>query len=127
MLDATQLSSLSPTSFICASCSLPLVQASRLHQYRDLPSEHWAELVDAWMCHADLKLHDEVKKGSKDGFWPEVGEGLVGGSYVLVHEDAVTKTNFCDTEIEVEKVRSSLYPSQSLFFWFLLWVRCTDV
>ena len=121
MLDATQLSSLSPTSFICASCSLPLVQASRLHQYRDLPSEHWAELVDAWMCHADLKLHDEVKKGSKDGFWPEVGEGLVGGSYVLVHEDAVTKTNFCDTEIEVEKVRSSLYPSQSLCFWFLLW------
>ena len=121
MLDATQLSSLSPTSFICASCSLPLVQASRLHQYRDLPSEHWAELVDAWMCHADLKLHDEVKKGSKDGFWPEVGEGLVGGSYVLVHEDAVTKTNFCDTEIEVEKVRSSLYPSQSVYFWFLLW------
>ena len=32
LLDATQLSSLSPTSFVCASCSLPLVQASRLHE-----------------------------------------------------------------------------------------------
>ncbi|KAK7681493.1 hypothetical protein QCA50_015585 [Cerrena zonata] len=103
ILDATQLSSLTPTSFICASCSLPLVHASRLHQYRDLPSEHWAELVDAWMCHADLKLSEDVKKGSKDGFWPEAGEGLVGGSYVLVHEDAVITTNFCDTEAEVEK------------------------
>ncbi|CAL1699135.1 unnamed protein product [Somion occarium] len=100
ILDATRLSSLTPTSFICSSCSLPLVHASKLHQYRDLPSEHWAELVDAWMCHADIKLHEDVKKGSRDGFWPSAGEGLVGGSYVLVHENDVIKTNFCHPEIE---------------------------
>ena len=79
-LDATHLQSIQPTSFICASCSLPLVRAASLQRYRDLPSEHWAELVDAWMCHADQKLHEHVQKGSKEGFWPADGEALVGGS-----------------------------------------------
>ncbi|KAI0718753.1 HECT-like ubiquitin-conjugating enzyme-binding-domain-containing protein [Cerioporus squamosus] len=93
LLDATQLSSLSPTSFVCASCSLPLVQASRLHEYRDLPSEHWAELVDAWMCHADQRLHEHVKKHSAQGFWPQEGEALVGGSYVLFEASATVQSN----------------------------------
>ncbi|KAI0716976.1 HECT-like ubiquitin-conjugating enzyme-binding-domain-containing protein [Earliella scabrosa] len=94
LLDATQLSSTSPSSFVCASCSLPLVQASRLREYRDLPSEHWAELVDAWMCHADQRLHDHVKKHSAQGFWPREGEALVGGSYILFEESAVVQKNF---------------------------------
>ncbi|RPD54903.1 hypothetical protein L226DRAFT_535568 [Lentinus tigrinus ALCF2SS1-7] len=94
LLDATQLSSLSPSSFVCASCSLPLVQASRLYEYRDLPSEHWAELVDAWMCHADQKLHEHVKKHSAQGFWPQEGEALVGGSYILFEESATVQSNF---------------------------------
>ncbi|KAI0073794.1 hypothetical protein K474DRAFT_1677656 [Panus rudis PR-1116 ss-1] len=97
LLDATHLSHLSPTSLICSSCSLPLVQTSKLpahpNSYRDLPSDHWAELVDAWMCHADLKLNEHVKKGSKEGFWPGEGEVLVGGSYVLVRESVVVVAN----------------------------------
>ncbi|KAH9888116.1 HECT-like ubiquitin-conjugating enzyme-binding-domain-containing protein [Cubamyces lactineus] len=93
LLDATQLSSSAPTSFVCASCSLPLVQASRLREYRDLPSEHWAELVDAWMCHSDQRLHDHVQKHSRDGFWPSEGEALVGGSYILFEASAVVQSN----------------------------------
>ena len=65
-------------AFICASCSLPLVHAAKVARYRDLPSEHWAELVDAWMCHADLKLHEQVRRGSKEGFWPAEGGRLWG-------------------------------------------------
>lgn len=49
LLDATELTNMRPSSYICASCSLPLVHSSRLAIYRDLPSEHWEELVDAWM------------------------------------------------------------------------------
>ncbi|KAI0760508.1 HECT-like ubiquitin-conjugating enzyme-binding-domain-containing protein [Fomes fomentarius] len=94
LMDATQLSSTAPTSFVCASCSLPLVHASRLREYRDLPSEHWAELVDAWMCHTDQRLHDHVKKHSVQGFWPQEGEALVGGSYILFEESAVVTGNF---------------------------------
>ncbi|PSR99308.1 hypothetical protein PHLCEN_2v4167 [Hermanssonia centrifuga] len=98
LLDATYFQTIQPTSFVCSSCSLPLVQASKLNEYRDLPSEHWAELVDAWMCHSDQALHEHVQKGSKDGFWPNEGELLVGGSYVLLREDTMVKANFCDIE-----------------------------
>ncbi|TCD70683.1 hypothetical protein EIP91_002058 [Steccherinum ochraceum] len=93
IMDATYFSTTQPTSFICTSCSLPLVHASQVSSYRDLPSEHWAELVDAWMCHSDMKLHEHVKKNSKDGFWPEAREALVGGSYVLVQEEVVLRGN----------------------------------
>ncbi|KAK0480735.1 HECT-like ubiquitin-conjugating enzyme-binding-domain-containing protein [Armillaria novae-zelandiae] len=92
LLDASQLTTSSPTSFICASCSLPLIQSSRITQYRDLPSEHWQELVDAWMCHSDQKLHEQIAKNGR-GFWPEAGQALVGGSYILFEESAMSKTN----------------------------------
>ena len=108
LLDATQLSSLSPTSFVCASCSLPLVQASRLHEYRDLPSEHWAELVDAWMCHTDQRLHEHVKKHSAEGFWPQAGEALVGGSYILLEESATVQSNLWPANEDDHKV-SDMY------------------
>ncbi|GLB42233.1 putative HECT-like Ubiquitin-conjugating enzyme (E2)-binding [Lyophyllum shimeji] len=94
LLDAAQLSAASPTSFICASCSLPLVQATKIAEYRDLPSEHWQELVDAWMCHTDQKLHEHVVKHGKGGFWPQSGQGLVGGSYILFEESSMTLNNF---------------------------------
>lgn len=93
LLDADQLLSIHPTSFICASCSLPLVKSSKITRYRDLPSEHWEELVDAWMCHGDQKLHDHVTKQGKAGFWPNVGEGLVGGSYMLFDDEDMYSSN----------------------------------
>lgn len=92
-LDATQLAFANPTSFICASCSLPLVQSTKIEEYRDLPSEHWQELVDAWMCHSDQKIHEEVVNNSRRGFWPGQRQALVGGSYILFEESSVTRNN----------------------------------
>ncbi|PCH35091.1 hypothetical protein WOLCODRAFT_106948 [Wolfiporia cocos MD-104 SS10] len=94
LVDATYLNTALPTSYICASCSLPLVHCSRLQDYRDLPSEHWAELVDAWMCHSDLKLHEHVTKHTSEGFWPTETHALVGGSYILFEQSAMARNNF---------------------------------
>ncbi|KAG6908171.1 hypothetical protein DXG01_005871 [Tephrocybe rancida] len=93
LLDAAQLSTAQPSSFICASCSLILVQATKIGEYRDLPSEHWQELVDAWMCHSDQKLHDQVVRHGKGRFWPEPGQALVGGSYLLFDESSMAQHN----------------------------------
>ena len=90
LLDATQLSLINPTSLLCASCSLPLIQSSKVGTYRDLPSEHWEELVEAWMCHSDQKLHANGKRG----FWPSPGQALVGGSYILFEKSAMNRNNF---------------------------------
>ena len=92
LLDAEQLRSRAPTSFICASCSLPLVHGSRIVRYDDLPSEHWAELVDVWMCHADQALNTQVAKHAK-GLWPQSGQALVGGSYILFDKFATVTAN----------------------------------
>ncbi|KAI0948109.1 hypothetical protein AcW1_009707 [Taiwanofungus camphoratus] len=104
LLDATQLSSARPSSFICTSCSLPLVQSSQLRNYQDLPSEHWAELVDAWMCHSDQKLHEHVTKHSSEGFWPTEGHALVGGSYLLLDGSAVVEHNLWPADQEERKL-----------------------
>ncbi|KAF8888545.1 HECT-like ubiquitin-conjugating enzyme-binding-domain-containing protein [Infundibulicybe gibba] len=93
LLDASQLVAINPTSFICASCSLPLVYSHGINTYRDLPSEHWEELVDAWMCHSDQKLHQQVTSHGKGGFWPQPSQALVGGSYILFEESSLAKNN----------------------------------
>ncbi|KAN0084280.1 HECT-like Ubiquitin-conjugating enzyme (E2)-binding domain containing protein [Tylopilus felleus] len=100
LLPAPELASLSPSSYMCASCSLPLVPAPPT-RYRDLPSEHWEELIDAWMCHpegqtlAKTGMHgsDGNGKGSSFGFWPTRDEALVGGSYILFDAQAVAGGN----------------------------------
>ncbi|KAL6306328.1 HECT-like ubiquitin-conjugating enzyme-binding-domain-containing protein [Sparassis latifolia] len=102
LLDADQLSELTPTGFVCASCSLPLVHCSQVSKFKDLPSEHWAELVDAWMCHSDQKLHENVTRHSNEGFWPTKGLAFVGGSYILFDESAVVKSNFWPSSQETK-------------------------
>ena len=98
MYDATALSKSMPTTFICSSCSLPLVQSTKVKEYKDLPSEHWQELVDAWMCHSDQKLHKEVMEHAKRGFWPKEGEALVGGSYIVFEDSGVVKAHIRQLE-----------------------------
>ncbi|KAF8549610.1 hypothetical protein OG21DRAFT_1469812 [Imleria badia] len=108
LLPASELASLSPSSYTCSSCSLPLVPAPPT-QYRDLPSEHWEELIDAWMCHpegqtlAKTGMHGNNGngKGSSFGFWPTPDEALVGGSYVLFDAQAVAGGNIKCVGVEV--------------------------
>ncbi|KAI9567457.1 HECT-like ubiquitin-conjugating enzyme-binding-domain-containing protein [Boletus coccyginus] len=96
LLPASELASFFPTSYVCSSCSLPLVPVPPM-RYRDLPSEHWEELIDAWMCHpegqtlAKTGMHGSDGNGKENGFgfWPTRDEALVGGSYVLFDAQAV--------------------------------------
>ncbi|KAF9113627.1 hypothetical protein BGX27_001161 [Mortierella sp. AM989] len=46
----------------------------------DLPSEHWQELVDCWMCHEED--FTELREGDLGA---RLGQALVGGTYVLIH------------------------------------------
>jgi hypothetical protein len=118
LLDAEQLRSRAPTTFICASCSLPLVHGTRITRYDDLPSEHWAELVDAWMCHTDQTLNAQVARHAK-GFWPRSEQALVGGSYILFDKSAAVSANL--RPVEKPKVR---HPAEYCRYWLfceLVW------
>ena len=114
LMDAAQLRSISPSSFVCSSCSLPLVYTSDESigalQYRDLPSEYWTELVDAWVCHHDQTLSKRVAEAAQEGFWPRPQECLIGGSYYLLEESATIVTNLrTSKEVKVSSIFHPLY------------------
>lgn len=50
----------------CASCGQYVAHFSSTPHMRALPSDHWEELVDAWMCHGDQRLNVSVTKGQRD-------------------------------------------------------------
>ncbi|BGP16007.1 hypothetical protein JCM10213v2_004000 [Rhodosporidiobolus nylandii] len=98
-----------PTSFACSTCNVELADVSAIQRYNALPSEHWAELLDAWMCHQDQELSaDLIAKGK--GIKPRPDEGLVGTSYVLLPREL---TRNWVTPDESESIRS---PSDDLLF-----------
>ncbi|GAA5851319.1 hypothetical protein JCM8547_004205 [Rhodosporidiobolus lusitaniae] len=75
-----------PTTFNCSTCNTELADTTSVSRYNALPSEHWAELLDAWMCHPDQELSaDLVAKGK--GIKPRENEGLVGTSYILLDRE----------------------------------------
>jgi len=93
--DATTLASMHPTVFACASCSLPLVRTgtpeepSRSVSYFDLPSDHWAEFVESWICHRDLPLSPSYTRRGRQEIQPSALKILVGGSHILCHQSLV--------------------------------------
>jgi ubiquitin-protein ligase E3 D len=55
---------LSPTSQIqCRACHTQLLTNEVPMGFKDLPSDHWAEMMDLWHCH---KPHDAEQNHSKD-------------------------------------------------------------
>lgn len=83
-LSAPNLRQLAPRSLCCTQCDHELAEFPADVQFKDLPSEHWAEMLEAWMCHADPTFTAHIAKQTKDGFWPTKNTVLVGGSYLLV-------------------------------------------
>ncbi|KAG0330562.1 hypothetical protein BGZ99_000033 [Dissophora globulifera] len=55
-------------------------QGQPIQRVVDLPSEHWQELVDCWMCHEED--FTELREGDLGA---RLGQALVGGTYVLIH------------------------------------------
>nr|POF12717.1 uncharacterized protein CFP56_09869 [Quercus suber] len=52
----------------CKSCNAVVVEQGRVRQWKDLPSEGWAEMMEFWHCHKpdiphDAHDHADIKKG----------------------------------------------------------------
>ncbi|GAA5977640.1 hypothetical protein JCM11641_006885 [Rhodosporidiobolus odoratus] len=108
-LSTDDLRNTMPTSFACSTCDTQLADTSSIARYNALPSEHWAELLDAWMCHQDQELSaDLIAKGK--GIKPRSDEGLVGTSYVLLPRAATQNW------VIPEKSEPTRSPSDDLLF-----------
>jgi len=51
------------TAIRCRSCEASIVSAGAIKQWKDLPSENWADLMDFWFCH---KPHDEDQNDAQE-------------------------------------------------------------
>lgn len=57
-----------------------------------------------------MKLNEEILKKQKEGFWPDVGEAFVGGSYLLVDDAAVVSAYVIIGDKKVRGPTSLLSP-----------------
>ncbi|KAI9023028.1 HECT-like ubiquitin-conjugating enzyme-binding-domain-containing protein [Phycomyces nitens] len=74
----------------CSHCSTALVNAQDAKvpfKHKDMPSEHWYELVECWICH-ETKPEEHRARMKPILARPDVL--LVGSTYYLVHADNLT-------------------------------------
>jgi len=56
------------TELRCAACNANLTPRGRVRDWRDLPSEGWAEMMDLWHCHKPHETDADSAAGSRKGF-----------------------------------------------------------
>lgn len=79
----------------CQACDTPLLQPGRIHEWRDLPNENWAEMMDFWHCHkphehSGNKVDDaaHIKGYSASSKLQAISSvGFVGLSYFIFSKD----------------------------------------
>ncbi|KAK9760278.1 E3 ubiquitin-protein ligase E3D [Basidiobolus ranarum] len=86
----------------CGFCKHQLTKKNNLFQKTlDLPSEHWLELADCWMCHQDD--YQQVQKGEISA---RSGTLLVGNTYLLVSSEDIEANTIITEERDSEKLKS---------------------
>ncbi|ODQ53105.1 hypothetical protein SAICODRAFT_25207 [Saitoella complicata NRRL Y-17804] len=82
-----QSSSLKSAQITCSGCSSTLLTNTEDLQWKDLPSEFWAEMMDCWVCHRGGSDHEhdgQPVNPSGEMFWAKPGAGFVGSTYFLI-------------------------------------------
>ncbi|KAL1889562.1 E3 ubiquitin-protein ligase E3D [Sporothrix stenoceras] len=64
------------SSVSCRGCNTSLVPSGRIHTWKDLPSDNWAEMMEFWHCHKP-----DVKKADTNGKSVGDEKGLADRGY----------------------------------------------
>ncbi|KIW07652.1 uncharacterized protein PV09_01594 [Verruconis gallopava] len=77
----------------CRQCGVSLLRMQDVNEWRDLPNENWAEMMDFWHCHKphEHETHDAEdtqKKGysASSKLTARAGVGYVGLTYLILAE-----------------------------------------
>ncbi|KAK6532929.1 hypothetical protein TWF281_007100 [Arthrobotrys megalospora] len=90
----------SECSLRCIACTTAIIPGGRIQKWKNLPSEHWADMMDLWHCH---KPHN--KNGTSEGsrysgvgrIVAESAVGLVDPMYFLLRRDDCENITFEQT------------------------------
>jgi hypothetical protein len=91
-LSARQLQEYQAEQLHCSTCKVVVADLDRAStdrsasvMYRPLPSAHYHELIEAYMCHPSGEFAKQMEEVGQKGFWPSVTED--GSGVVLVGEN----------------------------------------
>ncbi|OZJ03290.1 hypothetical protein BZG36_03751 [Bifiguratus adelaidae] len=88
----------------CRSCSTALIKPETEFICKPLPSEHWLELIECWMCH-DKHADDYEERIQEIG--ARKGHLLVGKEYLLLHPSDILPETVRNPHVEeFRKTRS---------------------
>lgn len=119
-LSASDLRQAKPQALCCTACDREIADLTKANKsetavegsgFKDLPSEHWAEMLEVWMCHDDPAFTSQLAQRTTEGFWPTRENVLVGGSYILIHSEEAKTANLAVESINVSR---SFYPNPLL-------------
>ncbi|KAK4999158.1 hypothetical protein LTR66_001762 [Elasticomyces elasticus] len=104
------------TSIHCARCETVLAEKHSITQWKDLPSEGWAEMMEFWHCHKPDIKHEHAHQDphpvprtplqSKKGYGATSklqavqGQGFIDTAHLLVHPDDCRNVEIVGTEAE---------------------------
>lgn len=137
-LSAQELDDLQPTALRCTSCSRTIARLAAQTTWRNLPSAHWREIADAWLCHpkGGNDFTQRYARKMKEGIWPEPGIGLVGlwevlldgsvasGDLVMSGSSEVSERFLCPVPFRTGRTRRSRPASPERLFASM--ASCTD-
>ena len=99
-------SDLCPESSVsCTSCNATILEAGAITQWKDLPNENWAELMDLWFCHKphEHNHEDTTNPAEAKGFSANSklavtsGTGLVDTLSFLIYSADCINIKVCST------------------------------
>jgi hypothetical protein len=64
--DGAALNAVKGIKIMCMNCKSPIVSTGKVTEWRDLPNENWAEMMDFWHCHKpdEHHLHGHTHKSA---------------------------------------------------------------
>lgn len=93
-LSASALQKSLPSAFLCNVCLTAIAETESIARYLPLPSQHWEELIDAWMCHSDQEINQgmiDTQKQLDEHRGLQRGQGRVSDAMVVLHPSHLAK------------------------------------
>jgi len=102
------------TTVACRNCNADLLKASDVNEWKDLPREDWAEMMDFWHCHKPHEHNSEEGHEQNKGYaayarlQAQQDLGLVGLTYFLL-----SRANVANTTVSQFRalIPSSMFPA----------------
>jgi hypothetical protein len=91
-------------NILCGYCKKFLIKENALKKILDMPSEHWVELVDCWMCHQENYEHAKI-----GDIIAQENIGLVSNNYFLLHPNDVEENSLKVDDEELHGIDVSYY------------------